>query len=117
MVWRLKKIPTRNTRMASRYFRAIVILFALVIGALAVLSQKYFFLTAEHFVSLCRQTVSILLFSGVHYAGLGVLLLVAAVMAVFMAKAVFSLLKTRQKMAMLLKNRMPKLPYTLRVIC
>lgn len=97
-------------RVELRYFAPISIIFSASILSIFMLLRKYLYLTLGHFLEVCRQAASTLLSSGAHYTGLLLSLIAALVILIFFSKAVFSHIKTKNKLKKLLKRRVFVLP-------
>ncbi len=90
------------------YLFIILAIFTTTIISLFILLKKYSFLTFEHFVDICRQASSNLLASGLHHIGFGLSTLAFFSILVFITKAIFSYIKTKRRLDILLENKASK---------
>jgi len=87
------------------YFSLILLIFSASVLLIFNLLRKYFFLTYEHFLEVCRRVSPDFLASGSHHIGYGLSILTFFSIFLFFSKIVFSYIKTRRKLRVILKNK------------
>lgn len=94
----------------NSYLYALLAAFAAAAIALFGLFNKFAEPTLSHFIQVCRQTISSIPASAVHFTGFGLIWLVSLTSFLFFAKSLFSLAKSRKKINTLLRSSEDRKP-------
>lgn len=92
---------------------------SVLVGVVAIFSslfEKYTFLTAFQFAQSCSQTIGTFLSSPYHWTGIGVLSLVLLLSGYFVAKVLFSALKTHRHLHVFTAVKVQRLPPSLQFL-
>ncbi|MBI4129790.1 M56 family metallopeptidase [Candidatus Roizmanbacteria bacterium] len=88
-----------------RYFLSVVAIALLSIFSLILLINKYASLTLEHVIETCNRIITNLFVSGIHYIGFILTILITLSLITLFARVVFSYIKTRKILGVLLGER------------
>ena len=98
------------------YTLSILLIFTFSVFSLFVLFKKYSGLTFEHFRETCKVIASSFFSTGAHYIGFVLTAIVLAITLGLFLKTLFSYIKTKRKLEVLLQKQIFSLPQKLKII-